>query len=195
MNSLARGLGWLGLALILAPLALVCTLLAVLVAPKAALIVAVVGLAVLGRKLYDRHRKPPPAPAAFDTETAASDWAAPGREVEIICEGKGDYYARRQMLLTVRGWTFSAIWGFGSYSSAGRENFLAGDATNTATTSPDAEIAVWEGEGGMIDLAEGDSVEGWVPPSSLAAAIDAVERGKGAAGIRAAIRRAEPDPA
>lgn len=144
-----------------------------------------------GLFLYLRSRRPPPAPACFDTETAAVDWGAPGRQIDVVCEERGDHYAQRQMLLTVRGWTFSAIWGFGSYSTAGRLNML-GDATDAPSSSPDAEIAVWKGEGGMIDL-DGESVEGWVPPRSLAAAISAVEHGGGKAAIQKTIRRTTPD--
>jgi len=56
MNSLAKGLGWLGLALILAPLALFCALLAVFVAPNAAIILGFVLGTVAVRKLLERRR-------------------------------------------------------------------------------------------------------------------------------------------
>jgi hypothetical protein len=49
----------MGLALILAPFALVCALIAVLVAPKAALILAVVGGFTILRQRH--HRKDPDA--------------------------------------------------------------------------------------------------------------------------------------
>jgi hypothetical protein len=90
------------------------------------------------------------------------------------------------MMLTVNGWTFSAIWGFGTYcTGARREGFV----DEPPAESPDAEIAVWKGDGPMIDLG-GDAVAGWIPPTSFLAAVEAAERDD-EIGIRSALVRCE----
>lgn len=130
-------------------------------------------------------------PTTFNIETAAQDFAGKGRVVKCpIGHGREEdvgRYARRQMLIHVNGWTFSAIWGFGTYCTAGRG--LGVDVP--PVESPDAELAAWKGEGSMIDL-DGDSVEGWVSPTSLLAAVAAAERDD-EEGIRAALVRTESD--
>lgn len=129
---------------------------------------------------------------AFNIETAAQDFAGEGRTIGITNEDTGnrDYsYSRRQMKLKVNGWTFSAIWGTGAYCTGARQDgFITGD---TPPSSPDAEIAVWRDGGSMIDL-HGDTVEGWVLPSSFVAAVEATERDD-EEGIRAALVRWDDD--
>jgi hypothetical protein len=133
-----------------------------------------------------------PVPSSFDTATATQDWAGAGREIECPVVRPGEEaikspHPRRQMLLKVNGWTFSAVWGFGTYCTAARPAGLPLDAP--PEESPDAEIAAWRDEGPMIDL-HGDTVEGWVSPASLLAAISAAELDD-EAGIRAALARSE----
>jgi hypothetical protein len=133
----------------------------------------------------------------FDIATGAEDWAAPGREVECpvtepgeaeFIEKYGSLTRRQQMYIRVNGWTFSAVWGSGTYCTGAR---AAGLMSEPPPCSPDAEIAVWRGDGGMIDL-HGDSVEGWVLPASLEAAIAAAEQDD-EDGIRAALVAREDD--
>jgi len=134
------------------------------------------------------------APGAFNIETAAKDFAGPGRKVECPVKAPGEDQAieccglppRRQMKLSVNGWTFSAIWGYGTYCTAARSESAHRDPS---PTSPDAEIAVWRDNGGMIDL-HGDSVEGWVSPASFLEAVEAAERDDEDAIRAALVRRA-----
>lgn len=132
-------------------------------------------------------------PSNFNIETAAEDFAGEGRKIQCphvppdFPEDSVWTARRRQMLLTVNGWTFSAVWGFGTYCTAARENGLAIDQPPAA--SPDAEIAVWKGDGPMIDLGD-DTVAGWVPPTSFLAAVEAAERDD-EQGIRSALVRRE----
>jgi len=134
----------------------------------------------------------------FDIATAATDWAAPGREVECPVEspGEADFIkkygpltVRQQMYIRVNGWTFSAVWGTGTYCTGAR---LDGAGSKPLPCSPDAEIAVWRGDSGDLIELHGDSVEGWVAPASLEAAIGAAEQDDEAA-IRAALVRREDD--
>lgn len=137
-------------------------------------------------------------PAEFNIETAAEDFAGPGRRVECPVRLSGEeesglsehYFARRQMYIHVGEWTLSAVWGNGTYCTAGRR-FLGGGRSHVAApdSSPDAEVAAWKSEGRMIDL-HGDSVEGWISPASLLAAVAAAERDD-EEGIRAALVRSE----
>lgn len=125
------------------------------------------------------------APKSFDLQTAATDFAAPGRDIECPAGREVSGVARRQMLLKVNGWTFSAVWGFGTYCSGAREGATYLDAP--PTESPDAEIAVWRDEGTMIQIHD-DTVEGWVLPASFLSAVEAAERDDEDA-IRAALVR------
>jgi hypothetical protein len=108
----------------------------------------------------------------FDIATAAEDFAGEGRRVEVISESVSGAFRRRQMKLTVNGWTFSAIWGSGAYCTAARESGLVADPP---PASPDAEIAVWPGDGSMIRLGD-DTVAGWVSPANFLAAVEGAER-------------------
>ena len=54
--SLAAAAFWLGVTLLLLPFALFCVLMAVVIAPKAAIIFGGVGAFTIGRKLYERRR-------------------------------------------------------------------------------------------------------------------------------------------
>jgi magnesium-transporting ATPase (P-type) len=56
MNSLAKGLGWLGLALILAPLALFCLFVAVAVTPQAGFVLLVVVVAFAAGQIAKRRK-------------------------------------------------------------------------------------------------------------------------------------------
>lgn len=128
------------------------------------------------------------APENFDLATAAEDFNGPHRHVEVIESRTGSLdYCRLQMKVTVNGWTFSAVWGTGTYCSGARGHgpILAA----TPKQSPDAEVAVWKGDGPMIEL-HGDTVEGWVSPASFLEAVEAAERDD-EAGIRAALVRGE----
>lgn len=122
----------------------------------------------------------------FNIETAAEDFAGPGRSIKIRNE-RTDYRPRRQMKLTVNDWTFSAIWGFGGYCTGARAG--GGYSEHPPPSSPDAEVAVWKGDGPMIKL-HGDTVEGWVSPAAFLAAVEAAERDD-EAGIRDALRRSD----
>lgn len=128
-------------------------------------------------------------PNGFNIETAAEDFAGEGRSIEIVNETKPGGSVRRQMLLTVNGWTFSAIWGFGTYCTMAREMGVPID--EPPAESPDAEIAVWKGDSPstMIELGD-DTVAGWIPPTSLLAAVEAAERDD-EMGIRSALIRGE----
>ena len=136
-------------------------------------------------------------PRSFNLETAAQDFAGEGREIQCPWLRPEEWaagmdrgpYSRRQMLLSVNGWTLSAVWGFGTYCTAGRSQGITTD--DFPQESPDAEIAVWKGDGPMIEL-HGDTVEGWVSPASFVAAIEAAERDD-EDGIRAALVRTEEE--
>lgn len=125
-----------------------------------------------------------PKTKSFNLQTVAADFAGPGRDIECPA-GEVSGIVRSQMLLKVNGWTFSAIWGFGTYCSGAREGTTYLD--DPPPKSPDAEVAVWRGDGPMIKLHE-DRVEGWVSPASLFSAVEAAERDDEDA-IRAALVR------
>lgn len=112
----------------------------------------------------------------FDPATAAEVFGGPGRTVQVEVDGRaGSQYVRRGAKIRVNGWTFSVIWGYGSYSTAARMGWVEGGFdVPIPECSPDAEIACWKGDGGMINL-HGDTVEGWVAPASLLAALVAAE--------------------
>lgn len=134
------------------------------------------------------------APRAFNIETAAKDFAGPGRTVtcpvrtprEVEADGP---FARRQMRIEVNGWTLSAVWGRGTYCTAGREGWPDSAPDAPPVESPDTEVAAWKGDGEMIEL-HGDTVEGWVSPEGVLAAVAAAERDD-EDGIRAALVRTE----
>lgn len=124
-------------------------------------------------------------PKSFNLYTATVDFAGPGRVIECPTGVEVPGIVRRQMLLKVNGWTFSAVWGFGTYCSGAREG--AHYLDEPPTESPDAEVAVWRGDGPMIELHQ-DTVEGWISPASFLSAVEAAERDDEDA-IRAALVR------
>jgi hypothetical protein len=129
---------------------------------------------------------------SFNLVTAVQDFAGEGREIECPKFRPGEdttgHYARRQMLLKVNGWTFSAVWGFGTYCAGARPNGGFPDLDETPPAeSPDAEIAVWKGDGPMIELGD-DTVAGWIAPAAFIAAVEAAERND-ELGIRSALVR------
>lgn len=111
------------------------------------------------------------APSSFNVATAAEDFAAEGRRVEVVSESASGVRIRRQMKLTVNGWTFSVIWGSGAYCTGARKGGLTDAAP---PESPDAEVAVWRRNGPMISLGD-DTVVGWISPARLLGAIEAAE--------------------
>lgn len=60
------------------------------------------------------------------------------------------------------GYTLSVQFGGGNYC-ANRQR----DVRERDLSSPDAEIAVWRGKGGLLPLPGGDSVVGWVTPAQV----------------------------
>lgn len=140
--------------------------------------------------------------ASFDIETAAQDFAAPGRSIEVKCDDfssrPGSHFSERHIWIEVNGWTFSATWGSGTYSTAGRDcGAWSSFSRPTDKVSPNAEVAVWnsrDGETGRAEMIQigDDNVEGWVSPTSLIAALEAAERDD-EDGIRSALARRNED--
>lgn len=126
-------------------------------------------------------------PTSFNIETAAQDFAGEGRTINIENTERPERTMRR-MQIAVNGWVFSVIWGHGAYCTGARAG-VAAYVDHPPAESPDAEIAVWRKGDKMIEL-HGDTVEGWVSPESLLAAVAAAERDD-EDGIRAALVRTE----
>jgi hypothetical protein len=135
------------------------------------------------------------APTSFDIETAAQDFAGPGRQItcphymdgELEANEKVGLPLRKQMLVEVNGWVLSAVWGRGTYCTGARSVGTILD--DPPPVSPDAEVAAWR-EGEPFLPLHGDDVEGWVSPASFLAAIEAAERDD-EGGVRAALVRSE----
>jgi hypothetical protein len=130
-------------------------------------------------------------PTNFNIETAARDFAGPGREITRD-ERTSEFHAGLHIWVKVNGWTFSATWDRATYCSGARPGGNLGALDDKPEpVSPDAEIGVWrtDSDEGMIEL-HGDTVEGWVSPASFLAAIEAAERDDEDA-IRAALVRSE----
>lgn len=75
------------------------------------------------------------------------------------------------------GWTVSVQFGPGNYCEnreldIGYEDALAGER-GSAT----AETAVWGPDGGMIDMGDGDTVQGWQTPAQVLALLQFASQG------------------
>jgi hypothetical protein len=127
------------------------------------------------------------APRSFNIETAAADFAGPGREIEVVCDDDHGTFRVRRMKVTAGPWTLSVIWGTGAYCKGARrgEDAFGRGLPEDYVESPDAEVAAWRGESGMIQI-EDDTVQGWVCPKGVVEAIEAAEADD-EDGIRAAL--------
>jgi hypothetical protein len=113
----------------------------------------------------------------FSVETAEQDWAGNGRVVEATTETTS-YSTRHGMRVTTKnGWTFSAIWGYGSYCTTARSSEPNGFGLveHPPAEAPNAEVAIWKGKGSMLKMPDGDSVAGYVHPDDFQEALKLAE--------------------
>lgn len=132
-------------------------------------------------------------PTSFNLATAAEDFAGPGREIKMDERRGSEYHNGLHIWIDVNGWTFSAGWDRGMYCSGARRGELLSSTEDPLPESPDAEVAVWQGDDADLIELHGNTVEGWVSPASLLAAVAAAERDD-IDGIRAALVRTEAVP-
>ncbi len=108
----------------------------------------------------------------FDLESVEDLFSGPGRTVEPWSDhdsrGIWDRYGVK--IATGNGWSFSAIWGYGSYCVNGRRD-------NPVSWSPDAEVMPGAPEGAWTPGVDHGTVAVNVSPELLGAALVAAERG------------------
>lgn len=107
----------------------------------------------------------------FDLESVKELFSGPGRTVEPWSDhdsrGIWDRYGVK--ISTGNGWSFSAIWGYGSYCVNGRRD-------NPAPWSPDAEVMPGAPGIAWTPAVDYGAVAGNVSPERLGAALVAAER-------------------
>lgn len=115
-------------------------------------------------------------PEMFDVATAEQDWAGEGRTIKANTEGSGGVTRHQMQVWLDNGWWFSAIWGFGSYTTNARLAPGLMLDEDPPARSPDAEVMPGPPGGGHLQM-NGDTVAGWVSPANFQRALIAAERG------------------
>lgn len=114
------------------------------------------------------------APERFDVETFTSDFAGEGRTCEANMSDRGGMVHHQGRVRLSNGWTFSALWGWGSYTDNARLS-SGGYLSSPPSRSLDAEVLPMPPGDESVDL-NGDTVAGWVSPAQFEAAVRAAEQ-------------------